>query len=156
MKLNYLHKVFILASIFIFVSTWSCETAKNANTHNPYGEMQKLIVNKSGMAGFELIEITPNQTNKTSQTRGAEQESKITKHSEETWEALNEIIRKIDLNQIDSWEAPTQERFHDGARAVQITISMESQEFNSHSFDEGKPPAELSELYNYLVSLENQ
>lgn len=73
------------------------------------------------------------------------------------WAKVQKLVKKLDLDQVGNWEAPTQERLHDGARATTILFQFgEDRIINSQSFDEGNPPAELKEIYDYLVSLENQ
>lgn len=156
MKLNYTYKVFQILIVSILFFSFSCETMKNTNKKSSHGEVEKISLRKTGMVNSTVLEITESEKVFIVQNRGSDEDNYSFKTNESEWKQLNKMLAAIDLNQIDSWEAPTQERFHDGARAVQITISMDSQEFNSQSFDEGKPPAELNELYNYLVSLENQ
>lgn len=72
------------------------------------------------------------------------------------WKEVNKLVSEIDLNNFENFTAPTQDRFFDGARTTTIILRFADGELNSQAFDEGKPPAELSKLYNYLVSEVNQ
>lgn len=156
MKSIYIHKVFCALAVFIFLFSFSCEATKKTNTEAKSSEMEKITLTKTGMGGSTSLEISDKETSFASFGRTNNIQPVKTPTLDKNWEELNRLVAGLDLSQLESWEGPTQARFHDGARATTISITAEGATYNSQSFDEGKPPAELEELYNYLESLENQ
>lgn len=67
------------------------------------------------------------------------------------WNNIVKAVSAIDLSRIESYPAPTQARFHDGALAATIRIHKNGKVYSSQSFDSGKPPKELSALYKLLA-----
>lgn len=108
------------------------------------------------MGSNSQLEITKTETFQTETLRGGSADASKGETSQKSWSQINDLVSKIDLSQIDKWEGPTQARFYDGAKATTIMIEANGETYNSQSFDEGKPPAELKELYDYLESLVNQ
>jgi hypothetical protein len=49
-------------------------------------------------------------------------------------------------------KAPSQKRFHDGAAAANLTIAYKGKTYESQSFDDGNPPAEIAALVNEATS----
>lgn len=113
----------------------------------------------SGRSGHSIITISDSSISNLSTNQSGVLENipiNIKVNSKAAWKEINRIISNIDLNRFENFEAPTQERFYDGAAMTMISLDFEGQLMNSQSFDQANPPAELKELYDYLVSLENQ
>lgn len=141
----------VLSSIFII----SCESSKSAQSKSD-NLLSKITLEKVTMGSNSSLEITKDEILNTSNTRDGMGDASKGVTDSKNWNKINSLISKLDLTQIDQWEGPTQARFYDGAKATTIIIESNGQTYNSQSFDEGEPPAELKELYNYLESLENQ
>lgn len=146
---------FIFSVLFLTTFIVSCESTKS--TQNVSQNMiEKIRLEKVTMGSNSSLEITKDEiTNESTIRGGAGDASKGTTQTKD-WNKINNLVSKLDLTKIDQWEGPTQARFYDGAKATVIVIESAGQTYNSQSFDEGEPPAELKELYNYLESLENQ
>lgn len=146
---------FIFAALFLTTLIVSCESTKS--TQNVSKNMiEKIKIEKITRGSNSELVVTKDEIlNSGTQLGGATDASKGATSSKD-WNKINSLVSKLDLTQIDQWEGPTQARFYDGARATTIIIEANGQTYNSQSFDEGEPPAELKELYNYLESLENQ
>lgn len=70
------------------------------------------------------------------------------------WNNLNDLVQKINLKKINSYESPTQNRFNDAAPSSEISILTDQKNtYTSKSFDFGNPPAELQELYHEIIRL---
>ncbi|WP_143736404.1 hypothetical protein [Moheibacter sediminis] len=108
------------------------------------------------MGSNSSLEITKDEILNASNTRDGMGDASKGATESKDWNKLNNLVSKLDLTQIDQWEGPTQARFYDGAKATTIIIESNGEIYNSQSFDEGQPPAELKELYDYLESLVNQ
>lgn len=130
----------------------SCESSKSVTNNS---KISKIILEKSSMQSLIVSEITKNEIATTVTFRDGSTNDRGGL-SVQQWNELNRLIRKIDLNKFDQWEAPTQARLYDGAAATTIIIETNGESFRSLSFDEGEPPAELKEFYTYLESLVNQ
>ena len=66
---------------------------------------------------------------------------------------LKKIISKLSLKEINTYEAPTQKRFYDGAAIATISVFNNDEKFSSQAFDGGFPPKPLTELVNKVLSL---
>lgn len=73
------------------------------------------------------------------------------KHTAADWDKIRKAAEAIDVSKIDTYEAPTQARFYDGALAATIRIHKNGKVYTSQSFDSGKPPKQLAALYNLLA-----
>lgn len=147
--------VFLAFAAFILLSSFSCEPNKMTTDSNPIDSLNQISISFSGMSGYTDHQIS--KDGMTTSTKGRSGNVGDTKKtiSKDQWKKINEIVSKIDLAKMDSWESPTQERFHDGARATTITIESNGQAYSSQSFDEGKPPAQLQDIYDYLQLIVN-
>jgi hypothetical protein len=143
--------VFTFLLIFSFIS---CETSKSTKDEsNKMVQISKVVVEKVWMGGNERKEITDGEISKTSMVRGGEATTAKRATDSKKWNQLTKLMANIDLNEMQNWEGPTQKRFYDGAKGTTITIESNGEEFISQSFDEGEPPAQLKEIYDYLESL---
>lgn len=155
MKSIYINKVICAFAVFILLFSFSCETTKKTSETKNLG-VEEISISKSGMSGSTTLKIAEAATSFSSFGRTNNPEEIKSKTVDKDWTELNHLVSGLDLMQIESWEAPTQQRFYDGARATTISITADGTTYNSQSFDEGKPPAQLEALYNYLESLVNQ
>lgn len=129
----------------IFVECGSQGTKERKNNYPVTQNMQKI----------KKIEITE-QSRGTNKTITFTQDSVLTTSNgiqtkstmlSKDWNDILKQINTIDLSKIESFEAPTNERFSDKASACTIIIYSEGFTFNSKSFDKGFPPKELENLY---------
>ena len=72
---------------------------------------------------------------------------------EEDVTALKDIVSKLSLKDINTYEAPTKKRHYDGAPHTTISVFSNSEKFSSQSFDGGFPPKALEVLVNKVLSL---
>jgi hypothetical protein len=67
--------------------------------------------------------------------------------------ALKDIISKLSLKEISTYEAPTKKRHYDGAPHTTISVFSNNEKFSSQTFDGGFPPKALEVLVNKVLSL---
>lgn len=146
---------FILFAVFSAGFLLSCESAKSSQNISK-NMIEKIKLEKVTMGSNSSLEITKDEILNASTTRDGLGDATSGEISSKDWNEINRLVSNLDLTKIDQWEGPTQARFYDGARATTIVIESNGQTYTSQSFDEGKPPAQLQELYNYLESLVNQ
>lgn len=72
--------------------------------------------------------------------------------SSHEWKTITEAASQVDLSKISTFQAPTTERFSDGALASSIFITANGKVHISSSFDAGAPPKELEKLYKMIIS----
>lgn len=140
-------------TLFIFLLI-SCGSSKSINSNE--SDITKISLEKSAMGGLFKMEINEKELHLDSKSIDGSDEAGIGNVTPEVWKKINDLIRKLDLNQMENWPAPTHDYAFDGARASSIHIERNGKIFTSQTFDEGRPPKELKELYDYLESLVNQ
>lgn len=145
--------VFLTFAVFLLSISFSCNSTQKTTEAAPPASMDQITISFSGMGGYIEHQITQNQMISSVKGRGQATADVQTAVSDQDWNKLNELISKLDLNKFDTWEGPTQKRFHDGARATVITIESNGKTYTSQAFDEGNPPAELNDLYQYLATM---
>src|SRR5690606_8931313 len=148
------NRLYILLFAIVFPFFFACESSKS--TQNNSEVISKITLEKSTLGSHSVSEITEKSIQTSYTERNGSVTSKSTDLTSKQWKELNRLISKLDLTELDRWEGPTQARFYDGAMATTIIIESGGESYNSQSFDEGEPPAELKELYDYLESLVNQ
>lgn len=147
---------FIIFSIFIvFLTFTSCENTKILNDNN----LKLVRMEMSTLGNASLLEINGDQILMKTRERDGSREGKVNSSSKtdtKVWREVLQILSKMDLNQFENWPAPTDKRLYDGARAVTITLETSEGNIVALPFDEGEPPVQMKELYEFLVSVENQ
>lgn len=81
-----------------------------------------------------------------------DQEKKIklvTKKSD--WIFLNQQISKLDLNKLDLFEAPTDERHTDRVLNASLIITTTNHSYESTEFDHGNSPEEIEPIVELLT-----
>ena len=90
-----------------------------------------------------------------SKIRNEEGKGNATPISDTDWKELVTLFSKLDLEKINTYEAPSQKRFHDGSAMADVTILYKDVEYKTKTFDHGTPPVEMAAFINKVVSLEN-
>lgn len=80
-------------------------------------------------------------------------EAVTTTVSTEQWNSIIKELEKVELAKLSELKAPTNKRFHDGARIATLTIKTKESTYRSSSFDHGNPPAEIAALVNKIVGM---
>lgn len=145
--------VFFTFIVFFTLSSFSCESSKLTTESATTISMNQISISYTGMSGFEQHQINQNEVITSTKGRGETTADAKKEISNKNWKQLNQLVSQLDLTKFETWESPTQERFHDGARATIITIDANGQTYTSQAFDEGNPPAALNDIYKYLESI---
>lgn len=143
--------------ILIFGLAMSCDIAKSTQQG-----LMKIEMTRTGMAGYVNSTFTPEKFTMESKRVGSTEGTSTSKASSkggsysQAWKDIVQAVAVLDLNQMNTWESPTNERLYDGADVMVITIQTKDGTYESLSFDNGKPPAELEKLYSLLENVVNQ
>jgi hypothetical protein len=142
-------KVISLILLTIFMSKGCSEVVKEdfKNTSIQY------VANTRG--SYQKITIQ-NQELLFSKNRNDEGNGSKSKISDDDWKQLATLFSKIDLDKLNSYEAPSQKRFHDGAAMANLNIIHKEKEYQSLTFDNGNPPVEIADFVNKVTSLVKQ
>ncbi|MCT4629798.1 hypothetical protein [Winogradskyella sp.] len=110
-----------------------------------------IIYQANSRGSFEYIQIS-------------ETEIKITKDRElknlnsheckkEDWEALQKLLKGVDVENLDALKAPTDKRLYDGAAHATFSVIKGDVKMTSPTFDHGAPPKEIEALVNKVLSI---
>ena len=80
-------------------------------------------------------------------------ESRSLTLAKEVKDALNTLIKKINLNTINQLKAPSNKYQFDGAMYTTVAVILNGKKYTSTGFDDDNPPKELTPLINYLLTL---
>ena len=69
------------------------------------------------------------------------------------WVAIQKQVEVFSLDQLSTFKAPTQERFHDGAPIGNLIITTKEKEYQTSGFDHGHPPKEIEKLVTLILKL---
>ena len=72
---------------------------------------------------------------------------------EKQWEKLVGLVKKVELESLSLFKAPSKRREIDGAAIAKLKVIKNENEFTSTNFDHGNPPLEIKNLVNYIISL---
>lgn len=73
--------------------------------------------------------------------------------SPETWQKINVICKKIDIENLSKYQSASRKRANDAALQATLEITTKSKTFQSDIFDHDNPPKELSDLIKELKKL---
>lgn len=137
----------------IALSNVQCEAQNTEKISNnpPVNSFKKSIINK-----IELRETTRGSNRiviLTPASKNINLNGSIKNFKNDQWQDAEKIVSKIPLEKISTYPAPTTERFSDGALISNIKVTTsDGAVYESQSFDSGKPPQELADLYRMLSS----
>lgn len=142
-------KAIAMILLTIFMAKGCSQEAKNdlENTKIQY------IANTRGF--YKKITIQ-NQEISISNNRNEEGNGETTPISDSDWQKLAVLFSKIQLDSLNTYQGPTQKRFHDGAAMATMTVTYKDKEYQTTTFDHGTPPVEIADFVNKIVSLEKQ
>ena len=103
--------------------------------------------------GFYQKIVIKNQEISISKDRNEEGLGITKKISAEDWKAIVTLFSKIYLEKLETYEGPTQKRFHDGAAMANLVVNKNEVEYTSATFDHGTPPVEIAPFINKIVGL---
>ncbi|MFD0989447.1 hypothetical protein ACFQ1R_05030 [Mariniflexile jejuense] len=73
--------------------------------------------------------------------------------SEADWKNILKVLKPIDVENIPNLNAPSENRFFDGAAIANLKIIYEGKTYESQSFDHGNPPKEIAQLVKEILSI---
>ena len=134
--------------ILLLTVLQQCTTAK------PSSNLEENITYTAYSRGFfREVRIQQNQF-AVSEKRGADLNWKSL--SAEDQRNIFNALKDIDVKKINSLEAPSNKRFHDGAAIAQLKVETKTDTFESAAFDHGNPPREIATLVEQLLKLESK
>ena len=137
----------IVLSLFMLKGCSKATSQDLVNTQIQY------VANSRGM--YQKITIQ-NQEVAISKDRNDEGIGSSTKISDADWKELVGLFSKLNLEQLSTYEGPTQKRFHDGAAMANMIVKYKEKEYQSTTFDHGNPPVAIADLVNKVVSIAKQ
>jgi len=81
---------------------------------------------------------------------------KQVKISDAHWNDLLVLFEKINLEAFPTLKDPTQKRHYDGAAIADLKVRYQDKNFETVDFDHGFPPAEIENLVNKIVALDDE
>lgn len=69
------------------------------------------------------------------------------------WNGIKEIVGKMQMEEIESYKAPTNNRIRDAALHATLMITLGDKTYSSQTFDHGNPPEELKSLIDLLFKI---
>ena len=96
-------------------------------------------------SSIEIV-LTQNQLQKT--TNDETQRIEI---SDAQWNAISSEIAQLDVGKIESYPAPSEDRFVDAAMHASLKLTLKDATYTSQTFDHGNPPNELKNLISILL-----
>jgi hypothetical protein len=61
------------------------------------------------------------------------------------------VVGKLDLEKLSTYEGPTQKRLYDGAAIANLKVTYKEKQYNSASFDHGNPPVEIEDFIKKVL-----
>lgn len=142
-------KLFSLILMTFFL-TKSCTTVSKVAPQNPVFEYT------ANTRGFYQNIIIQDKVMTVSTDRSGEAKPETTTISDENWQFLLSEYKKINLDEMPHFKAPTEKRKFDGAAIAHFKITIADKTYQSDSFDHGFPPEEMAGLIQKIVSFTQQ
>ncbi len=125
-----------------------CSTKKTSNDING-----KISYTAYSRGFFKEISVRENQF-AISEKRGTELQWNSLSAADK--DKLLDALKTVDLRKMNTFEAPSNKRFHDGAAIAQLKVETKTDTFESAAFDHGNPPREIATLVEQLLKLESK
>lgn len=69
------------------------------------------------------------------------------------WKSIKDIVENMDIEEIGSFKAPSDNRIRDAALHATLKIIIGDKIYSSQTFDHGNPPKELKPLMDALFKI---
>ena len=73
--------------------------------------------------------------------------------TQEESDAVIEILKSLNLEELKTYEAPTEKRLYDGAAIATLKITHQGKTYQTPEFDHGDPNKEIAPLVNAILKL---
>lgn len=134
---------------FLIFGILACNGSKTVNKNNQTDNMvQSVSLHHTSEMRDAKLTLFP--TKYTMETNG-----EVFTHELDNikWTALNVILQKLNVQELDKYQAPEEEgRFVERNLNSQISVQTAEGIFVSQKFNNEKTPEDLKELYDYLNS----
>ena len=139
-------KILSLLFLTIFLGN-GCDSAKAQDIETA------VIEYTANTRGFYQKITVKNQMLTVSKDRDGNDKPVPTKISDADWKELVDCFKKVELDSLSEFKAPSEKRFHDGAAIANLKIIIKDKTYETDSFDHGFPPKEIKKLVNTITSL---
>lgn len=138
-------KIFSILMTAFFL-TKSCTTVPKAVPQNPVFEYT------ANTRGFFQNIIIQDKIMSVSNDQSGETKPETTTLSDESWQFLLSEYKKINLDELPNFKAPTEKRKFDGAAIANFKITIADKAYQTESFDHGFPPEEIANLIQKILA----
>ncbi|NML72427.1 hypothetical protein HHL23_21965 [Chryseobacterium sp. RP-3-3] len=145
------YKFLIMLSPFIAFNT-NCTSRQKVDTAvvtsndvQKRSKIKKVEITEQTRGTNRLITFTPGSVTTTENGNVS-----VDVLSAVAWGNIIKQAELIDLDKIALWQSPSEGRFGDRALASTVSITVDGKAYQSSSFDSGRPPKELENLYREL------
>ena len=139
-------KILSLLFLTIFLGN-GCDSAKAQDIETA------VIEYTANTRGFYQKITVKNQMLTVSKDRDGNDKPVPTKISDADWKELVDCFKKVELDSLSKFKAPSEKRFYDGAAIANLKITYKDKTYETDSFDHGFPPKEIKKLVNTITSL---
>lgn len=152
---------FIFTMILLATFTKACKSNSAVATGNQLTEIERkaleaqdlpTISYETSTRGFYERLWIEDETFYMTSDREEEQVESV-KMDAETILDIKKMLMNLSLDQLSSYEAPTDLRHGDAARMATLTIVTDEQTYESQTFDHGHPPQAIEALVNKVLSI---
>ena len=148
-------RIVSILSVLVFV-LGSCNSQKNAIGTSI--EMKDIEIQyEANTRGFYNKLVLKNATISSTNDRDGKENPIVQKVTDVDWNALNDEINIVDLENLPNLKAPTEKRFYDGAAIANLKIIYKGNTYQTTDFDHGFPPMQIKrvvEIVNLLFKPE--
>ncbi len=135
---------------FLFSLLIALLTVKDCKHKKPNNQQEVNSIEYTAMSrGFYKEVVVNNET--ISIKSDINSEPIVRSCTKEFWNDVRQIISNIDVKSMNSLEAPTQKRMHDGAAHANLKITIGGKTYETQGFDHGYPPKEIKSLCDSIL-----
>lgn len=117
-------------------------------------------------------EVTVTQFDYKAYTRGSNKEVVVTRHkikvdelrlgkkieavyplSVDNWNKLVSLAKQVSLEKLETLNVPSKDHQFDGAMAANLMVTTDTGTYQSATFDDGNPPAEIKALIEEIIGI---
>jgi len=114
------------------------------------GEIVRIEFSSVSRGYQELVSITADSIKISKSQFGHPAVSKTQVFTNEEWTDVLKSLQNVALKEVNALESPTMKRAYDGARHSTITITTNSSQSYSHTFDDENPHQKLTPLMRII------